>query len=203
MMTALLASFLMMFRNKMIGAGFGTWVRLIRLRHRLRLFGRLRVGALDHITIPVRDLALARRFYCDVLGGAYVMTVDDETFRRFGRPPARDGGEGSHHVSVYFGGSTRVDLFLQRSGQPPPAAGHPHYAFHVAPHQLRQWKARLESQGVPTEGPLQLGPPGQASLYFNDPFGNHLEFACLGFTQAIPVRPPEMAKVAWKPSDAA
>jgi hypothetical protein len=43
------------------------------------------------------------------------MTVDDETFRRFGRPAAKDGGEGSHHVSVYLGGTTRVDLFLQRS----------------------------------------------------------------------------------------
>ncbi len=72
-----------------------------------------------------------RRFYCDVLGAAYVMRVDDETFRR-------------------------------------------------------------------TDGPLQLGPPGQASLYFNDPFGNHLELECLGFSKPIPIRAPDMAQLAWK-----
>jgi catechol 2,3-dioxygenase-like lactoylglutathione lyase family enzyme len=126
------------------------------------------------------------------------MTVDDETFKRFGRPPAANGGEGSHHVSVYLGGSTRVDLFLQRSGQPNPASGHPHYAFRVPPRDLLKWKARLESRGVPTDGPLQLGPPGHASVYFNDPFGNHLELECMGFGKPIPVRPPVMAQLVWK-----
>jgi catechol 2,3-dioxygenase-like lactoylglutathione lyase family enzyme len=185
-------------RNQMIRIAFAAWARAIRLRRTLRELGRPRVGGLDHVTIPVHDLALARRFYCDVLGAAYAMTVDDDTFRRFGRPSAKNGGEGSHHVSVYFGGSTRVELFLQRSGQPAPTAGHPHYAFRVPPRHLLKWKDRLESHGVPTDGPLQLGPPGQASLYFNDPFGNHLELGCLGFTKPIPVRPPEMASVAWK-----
>ena len=105
-------------RNQIIRIAFEIRVRVIRLRRTLRQLGRPRIGALDHVTIPVRDLGLARRFYCEVLGAAYAMTVDDETFRRFGRPPAKDGGEGSHHISVYLGGTTRVDLFLQRSGQP-------------------------------------------------------------------------------------
>jgi catechol 2,3-dioxygenase-like lactoylglutathione lyase family enzyme len=185
-------------RNRIIALSFNTRSRTIRLRRLLQQLGRPRIGALDHVTLPVRDLALARRFYCDVLGAAYSMTVDDDTFRRFGRPPADNDGEGSHHVSVYLGGSTRVDLFLQRSGQPDPRAGHPHYAFHVPPRHLLKWKALLEARGVPTEGPLQLGPPGQASLYFNDPFGNHLELVCLGFTKPIPVRPPVMSALAWK-----
>jgi catechol 2,3-dioxygenase-like lactoylglutathione lyase family enzyme len=185
-------------RNQAIRIAFYIRARAIRLKRTLHGLSRPRIGALDHVTIPVRDLALARRFYCDVLGAAYAMTVDDDTFRRFGRPPAENGGEGSHHVSVYLGGSTRVDLFLQRSGQPAPTAGHPHYAFHVPPRHILKWKALLESHGVPTEGPLQLGPPGQASLYFNDPFGNHLELTCLGFSKPIPIRPPVMAEVAWK-----
>jgi len=29
-------------------------------------------------------------------------------------------------------------------------------------------------------GPTRPGPPGQASFYFNDPFGNHLELVTLG-----------------------
>jgi catechol 2,3-dioxygenase-like lactoylglutathione lyase family enzyme len=188
-------------RNKVIGVVFHGWVAALRAKRRLGLFGRLRVGALDHITIPVHDLDRARDFYCGVLGAIYAMRIDDEALRRFGRPPAANGGEGAHHVSVYFGGTTRVDLFLQRSGQPASASGHPHYAFRVPPGQMLRWKARLAAHGVPTEGPLQLGPPGQASLYFNDPFGNHLELECMGFPHAIPIRPPEMAKVAW-PQDA-
>jgi catechol 2,3-dioxygenase-like lactoylglutathione lyase family enzyme len=185
-------------RNQLIGVGFRSWIRVIRAKRVLRRLGRPRLGMLEHVTIPVRDLALARRFYCEVLGAAYFMTIDDETFRRFGRPPAENGGEGSHHVSVYLGGSTRIDLFLQSSGQPPLTAGHPHYAFAVPARHLLHWKSVLESHGVPTDGPMQLGPPGHASLYFNDPFGNHLELTCLGFSGPVPIRPPAMAALAWR-----
>ncbi len=192
-------------RNQMIRVAFHLWVLSIRMRRVLRQLGRPKIGVLDHVTIPVRDLKLARQSsYCEVLGAAYAMTVDDETFRRFGRPAAPNGGEGAHHVSVYLGGSTRVDLFLQSSGQPAATSGHPHYAFRVrSGRHLLRWKALLESRGVPTDGPLQLGPPGQASLYFNDPFGNHLELECMGFSKPIPVRPPVMASLAWKQGSSA
>ena len=64
--------------------------------------------------------------------------------------------------------------------------------------ELLGWRRRLVEQGVPVDGPLRLGPPGHASLYFNDPFGNHLELECMGFPEPIPVRIPQMARVAWK-----
>jgi catechol 2,3-dioxygenase-like lactoylglutathione lyase family enzyme len=99
-----------------------------------------------------------------------------------------------------MGGSTRLDLFLQSAGQPAPTQGHPHLAFRVPPGDILDWKARLESRGIPTEGPLQLGFPGQASLYFNDPSGNHLEIVCLGFGEEIPIRPPAMARLVWSPA---
>jgi catechol 2,3-dioxygenase-like lactoylglutathione lyase family enzyme len=184
-------------RNRLIGGVFelGTW--WARNSQRWASPGRLRLGALDHVTIPVKDLGVARKFYCDVLGAAYFMTVDDETFRRFGRPPARDHGQGAHHVSVYAGGAVRLDLFLQDAGQPSASVGHPHFAFRGSPRALRKWRSVLEAKGIPFDGPLQLGPPGQASLYFNDPFGNHLEITCFGYDEAIPVRPPTMAKLAW------
>jgi catechol 2,3-dioxygenase-like lactoylglutathione lyase family enzyme len=184
-------------RNQIIKFGFGLAGRAARMKRLLRHLSKPRIGALDHVTIAVRDLAVARRFYCEVLGAEYFMTIDDDTFRRFGRPPAANNGEGSHHVSVYLGGKTRVDLFLQQSGQPAAAQGHPHYAFEVPARHLLKWKASLEARGGPTEGPLQLGPPGQASLYFNDPFGNHLELVCLGYSRPIPVRPPVMTAVSW------
>jgi catechol 2,3-dioxygenase-like lactoylglutathione lyase family enzyme len=125
------------------------------------------------------------------------MTVDDETFRRFGRPPAPDHGQGAYHISVYAAGGVRLDLFLQDDGQPAANAGHPHFAFKGTPRALREWRRMLEANGIPYDGPLQLGPPGQASLYFNDPFGNHLEITCFGYDEAIPVRPPVMAGLAW------
>lgn len=186
-------------RNHLIGWGFSAWTWSVRIRRRLANLGRPAIGPLDHVTIPVKDLAVARKFYCDVLGAAYLMAVDDETFRRFGRPPAADNGQGAHHISVYLGGATRVDLFLQSTGQPPAAAGHPHVAFKVSPSGLKQWRQLLTDRGIPCDGPIQLGPPGQASLYFNDPFGNHLEVTCLGFGEPIPVRPPEMTHLTWAP----
>jgi catechol 2,3-dioxygenase-like lactoylglutathione lyase family enzyme len=186
-------------RNRFIGWGFATWTWSVRARRRLAQAGRARLGPLEHVTIPVRDLAIARKFYCDILGAAYLMTVDDEIFRRFGRPPAENHGEGAHHVSVYAGGTTRLDLFLQSAGQPAPLAGHPHFAFKVSPGGMRKWQKIFEAKGIPFDGPLQLGPPGQASLYFNDPFGNHLEITCFGYGEKIPIRPPAMARLTWTP----
>jgi catechol 2,3-dioxygenase-like lactoylglutathione lyase family enzyme len=184
-------------RNWLIGFVFTLRMRRIWLKRWIAGLSRLQVGAVDHITIPVHDLSLAQRFYCGFLGADFFMRVDDDTFRRFGRPPAPRNGEGSHHISVFLGGKTRVDLFLQHTGQPRSTDGHPHLAFHVPPRQLLRWKAKFEAKGIPTEGPLRLGPPGQASLYFNDPFGNHLEFTCFGFAKAIAIRPPVPERLVW------
>jgi len=188
-----------MVRNYMIAAGFKAWTYAVRTRRLVRSLGHPRIGRLEHITIPVRDLAEARRFYCDLLGAAFLMQVDDATFRRFGRPPAENGGQGAHHISVYFGGTTRIDLFLQERGQPDSTIGHPHFAFEVPAGHMMVWRALLDRNQVPSDGPIQLGPPGQASLYFDDPFGNHLELTCMGFTHPIPIRPPEMGYRNWAP----
>jgi len=185
-------------RNRLIALGFHLWTWSLRVRRVARSLGRPRLRLLDHVTIPVHDIAVARRFYCELLGAQYMMTIDEAALRRFGRPPAPDGGDGTYHVSVFLGGATRVDLFQQRAGQPALSHGHPHLAFRVAPGSLIGWKARLESAGIPTDGPLQLGPPGQASLYFNDPSGNHLEITCMGFAGKIPIRAPELTSLAWQ-----
>ncbi|WP_420829424.1 VOC family protein [Nannocystis pusilla] len=69
----------------------------------------------------------------------------------------------------------------------------------MAPRDLPRFQARLHAHGVPTDGPLQLGFPGQASLYFNDPAGNLLELTCTGYSRPIPVRPPDLSGLAWTP----
>jgi catechol 2,3-dioxygenase-like lactoylglutathione lyase family enzyme len=183
-------------RKRAIGVGFKTWIWSVRARRLLGALGQPRLRGVEHFTIPVKDLAVARRFYCDVLGGALMVVIDDAALKKFGRPPAANGGEGSHHLSVYLGGATRVDLFLQQVGQAAPTLGHPHYAFGVSARDLPKWQRRLAAEGVIMDGPLQLGPPGQASIYFNDPFGNHLEITCLGYTGAVEQRPPMPARIA-------
>jgi catechol 2,3-dioxygenase-like lactoylglutathione lyase family enzyme len=184
-------------RLRLIEFGFKSRIWSVRLRRVLTGFARPRLRGIDHLTIAVADLETARRFYCDVLGGSLFMTVDDAALARFGRPPAANGGEGAHHLSVYMGGRARVDLFKQQTGQPAPTIGHPHYAFAVPPRELLGWCRRLVDSGVPVEGPLRLGPPGQASIYFNDPFGNHLELTCMGFAGAVEQRPPVPMRLSW------
>src|SRR5450755_2451031 len=125
--------------KKLIAVGFTAWASSVRLKRALRQLGAPKLGKVDHFTIPVHDLDTARSFYCDTLGAAYLMKVDDETFKRFGRPPAPNKGEGAHHISVFISDSTRIDLFLQSHGQSAPDQGHPHYAFGVAPRDLMKW----------------------------------------------------------------
>jgi catechol 2,3-dioxygenase-like lactoylglutathione lyase family enzyme len=185
-------------RAKGMALGMGLFNTWARLRHRLR-FG-LRVRHLDHITIPCRDLAVAEAFYVGVLGARVMLRVNEDFLRRMGRE--KDAATGAVHTSVVFDGGSRVDLFVQPDGVPPASAGHPHYAFHVSPRAMLKWKARLNARGVPTFGPTRLGPPSQASLYFNDPFGNHLELVTVGFMQDIPVGPPEMTALAYEWRDA-
>lgn len=166
-------------RGRMLAFRFETWTWSLRARRVLSQLGRPRLRQLDHVTLPVEDLEDACRFYCDLLGAAYLIGLDGRT----GRSP----GHGVYHVSLYLGGKTRVDLFEQPAGPIEPAVPRPHLAFRVPPGQLMAWKRRLEEAGVPCEGPVQLGLPGQASLHFSDPSGNLLEIVCHGFTESLSI----------------
>jgi hypothetical protein len=79
---------------------FGVHARVIRLKRTVRQFGRPRIGALDHVTIPVHDLALARRFYCDVLGAARLLCCAGRwrNCRRNPRPFRRHSAKGRLRV---------------------------------------------------------------------------------------------------------
>ena len=76
---------------------------------------------------------------------------------------------------------------------------HPHIAFMVRPKDYLTWKRRLEAEGVVTTELMLPGPPGQASFYFNDPFGNHLEIITLGFVdQVLGVGVPDRSHVDYR-----
>ncbi|MDC0742052.1 VOC family protein [Polyangium mundeleinium] len=151
-----------------------------------------RIQGIDHLTLPVGDLAVAERFYVGLLGAKVLMRVTPELLASLGR--SGDVAR-SIHITVELG-SARIDLFPQGHGWPSPTQDHPHIAFAVAPEDIVPMKQALEANGVATEGPRRLGPPGHASLYFYDPFGNHLELTCRGFTGDLPIGAPDLHELA-------
>jgi catechol 2,3-dioxygenase-like lactoylglutathione lyase family enzyme len=181
-----------------VALGFELVGRWHKARHWLGNTDGMRIRGVDHLTLPCHDLRIAEDFYAGVLGARVLIRLDEERLIQLGRPA--DEARNGKHTSLVFDGGPRLDLFEHPIGQPPLLASHPHLAFSVTPPEMLRWKARLERSGVPTDGPRRLGPPGQASLYFNDPFGNHLELTTMGFAPEIPLGPPDMASLeyVWK-----
>jgi len=140
------------------------------------------MDCLDHITIPCHDAQIAEEFYVGLLGARIVNRINRSLLRRIGWADADIDQNAAEHLSITFVGGPRRDLFVYPQGSPVrPASMHPHIALTVSPRRFLEWKQRLESHGVIVAGPTRPGLPGQASFYFNDPFGNHLELVTLGF----------------------
>jgi catechol 2,3-dioxygenase-like lactoylglutathione lyase family enzyme len=193
--------------RKLIALGMRAATRRRNLGRALRSLIRSStlVGPLDHVTMPVRDLEIAEQFYVGLLGGDVVMRCDEAFFRARGVETKMHTSTGKDlsplHLSLSFGSGPRLDLFLQSWGQPTVEQPHTHLAFRIPASKMMHWKDKLASEGIPSDGPRRLGPPGQASLYFNDPFGNHLELQTLGCDLEIPMGPPDMESLVyqWRP----
>jgi catechol 2,3-dioxygenase-like lactoylglutathione lyase family enzyme len=139
----------------------------------------LRLLQLDHFNVPVRDLNVARRFYCEVLGG---VVIAEPSWRR------HDGGRarGAHLDVQLFNDEGHINAYWQPWGQPAPDQLFPHRAFRVPnAAKLDELIARLKSAGVPsilaTRNDAQEGAEVPVSLYFRDPDGNQLELRCQGY----------------------
>ncbi len=152
-----------------------------------------------HITLPVHDLESAETFYVSLLGAELVRRFDRETFLRFRpeRAAEADADNSPQHLCVRMGDGPELDLFLQRNRSKPVPAPHPHLAMRVDPGHLDAFALRLRAAGVPTDGPRRLGPPGHASVYFADPFGNTLELVTLGYEGQVLEGPPDVSKLGW------
>ncbi|MFT3772644.1 MAG: VOC family protein [Minicystis sp.] len=158
-----------------------------------------RIDGFGHITLPVHDLAAAERFYVDLLGAQPIRRLDREAFLRLrpDRAPEVDADNSPLHLAVQFPGAPELHLFLQRNRAKPTPAPHPHLAMNVAPDALDIFAARLRAAGVPLDGPRRLGPPGHASVYFADPFGNTLELVTMGYGGPVTDGPPDVARLGW------
>jgi len=117
------------------------------------------VGNFNHLSLPVRDLEEARRFYTKVLGGEVV--VENPGFYE-----VRVGG-------VIFG------LKEQEGGWTGRDAEFPHYAFTMAGENFYPFIEHLNANGVPTHKPWTRHGV-EVLMYFRDPSGNLLELYCEG-----------------------
>jgi catechol 2,3-dioxygenase-like lactoylglutathione lyase family enzyme len=136
----------------------------------------LRLQRLDHFNLPVRDLEVARKFYCEVLGGEVVGEPEWDRLQ---------GGRsvGAHLDFQIFNEDGHLNAYWQPWGQPAPDQLFPHRAFAVdSASKLDGLIARLDGAGVPyvvlTAQQAEAGASVPVSVYFRDPDMNQLELHC-------------------------
>jgi catechol 2,3-dioxygenase-like lactoylglutathione lyase family enzyme len=119
---------------------------------------KLKLGAFNHASIPVRDLEEAKRFYTEILGGEVTLL------------PAPGFAE------VRLGGAI-IGLSEQKGGWTGPENEYPHYAFTMVAEEFHPFVEHLKARGVKT-GPVWTRHGVEALMYFRDPSGNLLEIYC-------------------------
>jgi catechol 2,3-dioxygenase-like lactoylglutathione lyase family enzyme len=185
--------------RKVIGLGVRSFFSWHRFVYRVGFPWGCKLRGVDHITLPCEDLAVAEQFYVGLLGARIVLRIDKKLLTRMGWSVDDIERNRAVNLSLTVGSGPRLDLFEYPEGKQPEHTLHPHVAFMVAPGDLLVWKKRLVDRGVVVAGPTRAGPPGQASFYFNDPFGNHLEMVTLGFTaEELPVGIPDRSRLNYK-----
>jgi catechol-2,3-dioxygenase len=110
------------------------------------------------IAVPVRELARAESFYCNVLGF---------------EPGLRD--ERRNWLFLWVGDREGM-VVLQESAEAFPPM---HFAFRVRREDLAAATQALQDHGVKTAGPMHHEWMGADSLYFPDPDGHELELCAL------------------------
>jgi catechol 2,3-dioxygenase-like lactoylglutathione lyase family enzyme len=111
----------------------------------------------NHMTLPVRDMHEAKRFFVAALGGKVA----------FERP---------EHITVIVGGA-EIGLSSEAGGWTAADAEYPHYTFSVKLHDLAPLKQRLQAYGIPTSE-VWTRDGLDAAIYFRDPSGNLWELRC-------------------------
>jgi catechol 2,3-dioxygenase-like lactoylglutathione lyase family enzyme len=152
-----------------------------------------------HFTVPVKDIEIAERFYVGLLGGTVAERVDAPFLAK--RHPDTPVNPKSIHLSIGFGDTAYLALFVQDGGQPEARFAHPHIAIHVRPEIIDPFMDHLKAANVPFIGPARRGGPGQVSVYFNDPWGTHLEFLANDYPGETVFEPPRFATLVyeWNP----
>ena len=116
----------------------------------------LKISAIDHVVLRVRDIDAMRRFYCEVLGAEHVAW----------RPKL-----GMSHLRA---GSAMIDLVV---GDPGAGRNMDHFCLRAEPFDQDAIVAHLASHGVAVgEIARRFGAEGNGvSIYVTDPEGNTVE----------------------------
>ena len=127
---------------------------------------RYGVESIDHIAIPVRDLAVNQAFYIDILGLKFKTT--------------RRNPDGSPRQTYVLAGENIIGLHLPGVNASPSASVAPRIGIGVSPDHFAQVKQNLLRADHSCTGPVEHSTeaPFVRSHYFDDPDGNHLEM-CL------------------------
>jgi catechol 2,3-dioxygenase-like lactoylglutathione lyase family enzyme len=142
---------------------------------------------LDHVALPVRDVAASYRFYREVLQLPLLQTARGD-----------DWGGRAWLMMIFAAGDGRQLALCALAGAPPPLDdGLPrdvrHYSFSVASAEERQaWRARLEECQVRC---WEEDHGTQQSLYFADPDGTILEITTPSSEDATTADPDAVALV--------
>lgn len=121
---------------------------------------------LDHVVLLVRDMAAAKRFYCEVVG----CSVDRE-LPQYGMVQLRAGAS---LIDL-------VDINVEEGawGRPPVEGGRnmDHLCIAASGFDEEQVRRHLAAHGVEiVEEGVRYGAGGDGySFYFDDPFGNQIE----------------------------
>lgn len=155
------------------------------------------IDGFAHITLPIHDLDAAEAFYVDLLGAELVRKLDHAALLRSrpDRAHEADSDNSPLHLAVRWHDTPELHLFLQKNRPKPVPAPHPHLAMNVDADDLDVFVGRLTAANVRFDGPRRLGPPGHASVYFADPFGNTLELTTMGYQGEVIDGPPDIARL--------
>ena len=136
-----------------------------------------------HLALCTDDMKKTVDFYVDVLGMPLVHAM--KVPPGLGTGPKNRGNPPYENIRHYFfdmGNDSLIAFFEIPKGREPQAnrnaiGGMQHCAFVVTPERLAEIERRLKSRGIDYIGPIpQL--PGLVGIYFTDPNGIRLEFAC-------------------------
>lgn len=136
-----------------------------------------------HLALCTDDMKATVDFYVEVLGMPLVHAM--KVPPGLGTGPANRGNPPYENIRHYFfdmGNDSLLAFFEIPKGREPKGnrnaiGGMQHCAFVVTPPRLAEIEQRLKKRGIEYVGPIpQL--PGLVGIYFLDPSGIRLEFAC-------------------------
>ena len=126
-------------------------------------------SAILESALYVTDLAVAEKFYTDVLGLDLLGKVD-------GRHLFFRCGDGV--LLIFNAEATKVPPAPDAKLKVPPhgTVGDGHLCFAASADEIVRWRAHLERKKIAIESEFEW-PQGGRSIYIRDPSGNSIEFA--------------------------